>query len=79
VTRGSIHEYAAAVRERYRPLLTGWFSEFGRLTRRAAGDVAYGEGAARWAGSTYDPVSHYRAARVFAFFAEQGLTPLLLR
>jgi kynureninase len=33
----------------------------------------------RFAGSTYDPTSHYRAARVFDFFEEQGLTPERLR
>jgi kynureninase len=43
------------------------------------GTVAYPEGAARFAGATYDPTSHYRAARVFDFFAEQNLTPRLLR
>ncbi len=62
-----------------RPLLTGWFSEFARLSRRSGGGVAYGDGPARWAGATYDPTSHYRAARVFDFFEEQGLTPALLR
>jgi kynureninase len=41
--------------------------------------VPYGEGAARWAGATYDPTSHYRAARVFDFFEAMGLTPGLLR
>ena len=41
--------------------------------------MPYGRGAERFAGSTYDPTSHYRAARVFAFFAEQGLTPERLR
>jgi kynureninase len=41
----------------------------------AADAVAYGQGAAAFAGSTYDPTSHYRAARVFQFFGEQGLTP----
>jgi kynureninase len=65
--------------ERYRPILTGWFSEFGRLTHKSAGDVPYGEGAALWAGSTYDPASHYRAARVFEYFSDRGLTPALLR
>ena len=35
--------------------------------------MRYGEGAARFAGSTYDPVSHYRAAAVFRFFREQRL------
>lgn len=66
-------------REHYRPVLTGWFSEFARLAQRAAGEVPYGEGAARWAGSTRDPAAHYRAARVFAFFDEHGLTPPFLR
>jgi kynureninase len=66
-------------RDHYRPVLTGWFSEFARLTQRAAGEVPYGEGAARWAGSTWDPTAHYRGARVFAFFDELALSPALLR
>lgn len=66
-------------REHYRPVLTGWFSEFARLSQRAAGEVPYGEGAARWAGSTFDPTSHYRGARVFAFFDALGLSPDFLR
>jgi kynureninase len=33
----------------------------------------------RFAGSTYDPTSHYRAARVLDFFDEQGLSPERLR
>jgi kynureninase len=66
-------------RDDLHPVVTGWFSEFARLTQRPGGRVPYGEGAARWAGATYDPTSHYRAARVFAFFAAQGLTPELLR
>ena len=48
-----------------RPAITGWFAEF------APGD--------RFAGATYDPTSHYRAAEVFDFFLEMGLTPELLR
>ncbi len=63
-----------------RPVLTGWFAEFDSLpagdTREA---VTYGDGAARFAGATYDPVSHYRAAAVFAFHERVGLTPHLLR
>ncbi len=61
------------------PVITGWFSEFAKLSNRPAGQVPFGEGAARWAGATYDPVSHYRAARVFQFFDEHGLAPELLR
>jgi selenocysteine lyase/cysteine desulfurase len=66
--------------ERLRPLVTGWFAEFDALAEeRVDGRVAYGQGPARFAGATYDPTSHYRAARVFGFFAEQGLRPELLR
>ena len=66
-------------RDHLRPILSGWFSEFAHLSDRPGAAVPYGEGPARWAGSTYDPTSHYRAARVFGFFEEQGLTPALLR
>jgi kynureninase len=59
-----------------RPVVTGWFAEFADLAADARGrEVGYGRGAERFAGSTYDPTSHYRAARVMDFFAEQGLTP----
>jgi kynureninase len=63
-----------------RPVVTGWFSEFTVLAdRQRAERVAYGQGGDRFAGATYDPTSHYRAARVFDFFRERGLTPQLLR
>jgi kynureninase len=63
-----------------RPALTGWFAEFDALAdRKQPGKVAYGRGASRFAGATYDPTSHYRAAAVFAFFQNKGLTPELLR
>lgn len=63
-----------------RPMNTGWFSEFGALSKgKDEGEVLYGEGGLRFAGSTYDPVSHYRASRVFEFFREQELSPEFLR
>lgn len=63
-----------------RPVITGWFSEFTALTsREREGRTAYGAAGDRFAGATYDPASHYRAARVFQFFREEGLTPALLR
>ncbi|HVB38291.1 MAG TPA: hypothetical protein VND92_07120, partial [Vicinamibacterales bacterium] len=63
-----------------RPVLTGWFAEFAALDRTSPrAGVEYGPGAARFAGATYDPTAHYRAAAVFAFHAERGLTPGLLR
>lgn len=63
-----------------RPVLTGWFSEFAELAAAPGpGEVRYGEGAARFAGATYDPTAHYRAAAVFAFHLRMGLTPDVLR
>jgi len=63
-----------------RPLLTGWFAEFGELTTaRVEGEVRYAAGNDRFAGATYDPTSHYRGARVFDFFDRQELEPRLLR
>src|SRR5205085_12603338 len=43
------------------------------------GAVGYGRGGMRFAGATFDPTSYYRAAAVFAFFRDRGLTPELLR
>jgi selenocysteine lyase/cysteine desulfurase len=59
-----------------RPVYTGWFAAFGHLAApRTPGEVGYGTtGAARFAGSTYDPASHYRARAVARFFDTQGLT-----
>lgn len=63
-----------------RPVITGWYAEFNAIAdRRQPGRVAYAEGGGRFAGATYDPTSHYRAARVLDFFDERGLTPRLLR
>jgi kynureninase len=67
--------------DRLRPVITGWFSEFGELAGEPlpGGPVVYPPGAPRFAGATYDPTSHYRAARVFDFFTGHGLTPEFLR
>ncbi len=63
-----------------RPLVTGWFAEFSELEgRREPGTVDYAPGPGRFAGSTYDPTSVYRAASVLDFFDQQGLTPAFLR
>lgn len=65
---------------RLRPVVTGWFSEFSELTTVSRdGDVPYGAGAASFAGATYDPTAHYRAARVFQFHEHMQLTPPRLR
>ncbi len=63
-----------------RPVVTGWFGEFGELAEaKMPGEVRYGAGALRFAGSTFDPTSHYRAARVFRFFEEEELDVPFLR
>jgi kynureninase len=62
-----------------RPVLTGWFAEFETLERTKDRKVEYPVGAGAFTGATYDPTSHYRAAAVFAFHLEQGLTPVELR
>ena len=74
---------------RARPVLTGWFAEFESLEhgdntgRHSGADrpnaVLFPRGAAAFAGATYDPTSHYRAAAVFDFHLAQGLTPERLR
>ncbi len=57
-----------------RPVVTGWFGEFAELAGDGApGEVRYGTGPARFAGSTFDPTSHYRGAAVFDFFEAHGL------
>lgn len=63
----------------YRPILTGWYAEFEELANTHAGAVPYPAGAGAFAGATYDPTSHYRAAAVFAFHVAQGLTAERLR
>jgi kynureninase len=66
--------------ETMRPVFTGWFAEFDELgAEHSAAGVSYGRGASRFAGSTYDPTSHYRAARVFDFFEDRSLSPEFLR
>nr|WP_184785022.1 kynureninase [Amycolatopsis jiangsuensis] len=63
-----------------RPVITGWYAEFGALAdERRPGELAYASGGDRFAGATYDPSSHYRGVRVQRFFAEHGLTPDFLR
>jgi kynureninase len=63
-----------------RPAITGWYAEFDELHEAyERGVTPYPRGSMRFAGSTYDPTSHYRAARVLDFFEEQDLTPERLR
>ena len=66
--------------QRMRPVVTGWYAEFDSLAAsRAPTDTQYASGGDRFAGATYDPTSHYRAARVFDFTDQVGLTPHVRR
>jgi selenocysteine lyase/cysteine desulfurase len=62
-----------------RPVYTGWYADFGVLSRPKDGRVAYGQGGARFSGATYDPSSIYRAHAVLAHFDRFGLTVDRLR
>lgn len=65
--------------EVFKPVITGWFAEFASLSsKKIPGEVLYGDKHWAFEGSTYDPVSHYRALKVFEFFEQQKLTPELL-
>ena len=61
-----------------RPVLTGWYADLPDVAS-LSDTVEYESGAGAFAGATYDATSHYRAAAVFAFHHEQGLTPEQLR
>lgn len=63
-----------------RPIFTGWFSDFAHLAAPRGTRISYGPRPADvFAGSTYDPVSHYRARRVIRFFDAMGMTVDRLR
>ncbi len=64
-----------------RPIYTGWFSDFAHLgAMRDGGPLGYGTRPAdRFAGSTYDPTSHYRAVAVIELFDALALTVPRLR
>ena len=57
-----------------RPVYTGWFSAFDDLANTQS-QISYGSTLAdRFAGSTFDPTSYFRAAAVIAFFESQHLS-----
>lgn len=70
-----------------RPVYTGWFAGFDELeaargpaSNGARRRVTYGDdGATRFAGSTFDPTSTFRARAVARFFDEHGMTVDALR
>ncbi|MFO0555437.1 MAG: aminotransferase class V-fold PLP-dependent enzyme [Polyangiaceae bacterium] len=68
-----------------RPRFTGWFADFAALEEPRVFDggrpaqVRYGAGGARFAGSTFDATSLYRASAVLDVFDRHGLDVPTLR
>ena len=75
---GSCWMLLPADAERFRPMQTGWFADFGGLD----GDeqrVRYGRHGLRFFGATFDPTSLYRAVWTLRWMDEEGLSPEVLR
>lgn len=59
---------------RLRPVNTGWFAMFGRLSEAPSGRVDYPEDAFRFWGATFDPTGLYRLNAVMDWMDGLGLT-----
>lgn len=63
----------------FSPKITGWFADFTGLEKNEKTSLGYGSRICdRFAGSTYDPLSHYRARAVSRFFEDHHMTGLAL-
>ena len=58
-----------------RPVVTGWFSQFGALTAKPSGRVDYPEDGFRFWGATWDPTPAYRFNAVMDLWQREGVTP----
>lgn len=56
-----------------RPRYTGWFAEFGELSKPLQGQIGYASNGQRFAGSTMDFSALYRVLAVFELFEREGL------
>jgi kynureninase len=61
-----------------RPVMTGWFAEFGALGKGLGENVGYAKDGGRFAGATYDPSGWYRFNAVQNWWQEIGLTPEMI-
>ena len=57
-----------------RPLVTGWFAEFGELTAPPGSSVGYTSDAMRFMGATFDPTALYRFNAIQRMLRAEGLT-----
>jgi selenocysteine lyase/cysteine desulfurase len=64
---------------RLRPADTGWFADFDSLALPRGGEVRYGAGGSRFAGSTFDASGLYRAEAALAQWDRLGLGAAELR
>jgi kynureninase len=58
-----------------RPIVTGWFADFGGLAGAQDDRVGYGEGAMRFWGSTFDASGLYRFNAVMQWLLDLGIGP----
>lgn len=58
-----------------RPVATGWFSQFGSLTKKPTGRVDYAEDGFRFWGATWDPAAAYRFNAVMDLWQREGVSP----
>jgi selenocysteine lyase/cysteine desulfurase len=58
-----------------RPVVTGWYADFGGLTGAPEDRVGYGEGAMRFWGATFDASGLYRLNAVMRWLAGLGIGP----
>jgi selenocysteine lyase/cysteine desulfurase len=58
-----------------RPVYTGWYADFGRLSGAPGEAIGYGEGAMRFWGSTFDASGLYRFNAVMRWLVGLGITP----
>lgn len=56
-----------------RPLVTGWFSDFGSLSGVREAAVGYGEAGMRFFGATFDPSGLYRLNAVMRWLEREGV------
>ena len=57
-----------------RPLITGWFAEFGELTAPPGSSVGYTSDAMRFMGATFDPSALYRLNSIQRMLRDEELT-----
>ena len=57
-----------------RPLVTGWFAEFGELKAPPGSVVGYTSDAMRFMGATFDPSGLYRFNAIQRMLSDEGLT-----